>query len=168
MCTTIGQLDGAYDAVVIDTGAGIGATGMTFAAAADHPVLVVTPEPSSIADGYAVAKVLSSRLGVRRLWVLPNQVAGASEAHHTFRRLAMMVGRFLDLSLVEIGYMPADSSVPRAARVGRPFQIEHPEAPAARCLRSVAQRLCNDTSTHARSGVDLFFRRCVQMQGGTW
>ena len=45
--------------------------------------LAETPEPASIADGYAVAKVLSSRMGVRRLWVLPNQVSSAREALRT-------------------------------------------------------------------------------------
>jgi flagellar biosynthesis protein FlhG len=167
MCSAIGQLEGVYDIIVIDTGAGIGATSMTFAAAADQPVLVITPEPASIADGYAVAKVLSSRLGVRRLWVLPNQVSGPREAHHTFRRLATLVGRFLDLSLVELGHMPIDHCVPRAVRTGRPFQLSAPDGPAARGLRGIAQRLCGDSSIHVRSGMLLFFRRCVEMQGGT-
>jgi flagellar biosynthesis protein FlhG len=166
MCAAIGQLEGSYDAVVIDTGAGIGATSMTFAAAADQPLLVVTPEPSSIADAYAVAKVLSSRLGVRRLWVLPNQVASARDAHATFRRLATLVGRFLDLSLVQAGHVPADRAVASAVRAGRPFQLHAPDAPAARGLRGVAQRLCSDTSIQGRSGMLLFFRRCVEMQEG--
>lgn len=167
VCAAIGQLDEPFDVVVIDTGAGIGATSMAFAAAADQPVLVVTPEPSSIADGYAVAKVLSCRLGVRRLWVLPNQVSGPREARHTFRKLATLVGRFLDLSLVEAGHVPADLSVARAVRAGRPFQLEHPDGPAARGLRSVAQHLCDDNSVPGRGGVHLLFHRCVQMQGGS-
>ncbi len=166
MCAAIGQLEDSYDVVVIDTGAGIGSTSMTFAAAADQPILVVTPEPASIADGYAVAKVLSSRLGVRRLWVLPNQVSGAREAHVTFSRLATLVGRFLDLSLLEIGHVPIDRCVSWAVRAGKPFQLMSPEAPAARGLRSVAQRLANDTSIPLRSGMQLFFKRCVEMHGG--
>ena len=167
MCAAIGQLEGSYDMMVIDTGAGIGATSMSFAAAADQPVLVVTPEPSSIADGYAVAKVLSSRLGVRRLWVLPNQVANAREAHHTFRRLATLVGRFLDLSLVQLGHVPTDRSVTCAVRAGRPFQLASPDAPAARGLRGVAQRLCHQDEAQGRSGMLLFFQRCIELHGGT-
>ncbi|MCS6912307.1 MAG: MinD/ParA family protein [Myxococcales bacterium] len=166
MWAAIAQLEGAFDIMVIDTGAGIGATSMTFAAAADQPVLVVTPEPSSIADGYAVAKVLSSRLGVKRLWVLPNQVSSAREAHHTFRRLATLVGRFLDLSLVQLGHVPMDQAVAAAVRAGRPFQLDAPDGPAARGLRGVAQRLCSDSSTQARSGMVLFFHRCIEMHGG--
>lgn len=166
MWATIAPLEGAYDVVVIDTGAGIGMTSMTFTAAADQPVLVITPEPSSIADGYAVAKVLSSRLSVRRLWVLPNQVSGPREAHQTFRRLSLLVGRFLDLALVEVGHVPTDHCVPRAVRRGRPFQLEHPEAPAARWVRTVAQRLCDDNSVQVRGGMNLFLHRCIEMQGG--
>ncbi len=166
MWAAIGQLEGSYDVIVVDTGAGIGATSMTFAAAADQPILVVTPEPPSIADGYAVAKVLSSRLGVRRLWVLPNQVSGAREAHATFSRLATLVGRFLELSLLEVGHVPIDRCVPWAVRAGRPFQLLSPDAPAARGLRSVAQRLLSDNPVTMRSGMQLFFKRCVEMHGG--
>lgn len=166
MCTAIGQLEGSYDMIVVDTGAGIGATSMTFAAAADQTLLVITPEPASIADGYAVAKVLSSRLGVRRLLVLVNQVAGPLDAQQTFRRFATLVGRFLDVSLHPIGHVPLDRGVPCAVRAGRPFQLVSPEGPAARGLRGVVQRLLSDRLDQRHSGVQIFFRRCIEMQGG--
>ena len=142
----IGPLCGGYDVIVVDTGAGLSATGMHFAAAADQPLLVVTPEPASIADAYAVAKVLSSHHHVRRLWVLPNQVLGVREADEVFRCLATLVGRFLELSLVLAGHLPKDRNVSNAERSGTPFQLLTPQAPAAQGLRRVAQRLLRAAS----------------------
>ena len=47
-----------YDRIVLDLGAGVDAITMHFAAAADSALLVMTPDPASLADAYAFAKLL--------------------------------------------------------------------------------------------------------------
>ena len=46
------------DCILIDTMAGIGQNAVAFAAAADEVLLVTTPEPSAIVDGYAMLKTI--------------------------------------------------------------------------------------------------------------
>src|SRR5262249_22613308 len=51
----------AYDRVLIDLGAGVDSTVMTFAGHADETLLVMTPDPASLTDAYAFAKLLLRR-----------------------------------------------------------------------------------------------------------
>ena len=58
----VDSLDGAFDVLLIDTGAGISANVLFFATAAQETLVVVTPEPTSLTDAYALIKVLVDAL----------------------------------------------------------------------------------------------------------
>lgn len=47
-----------YNFLLLDLGAGINQTVQSFAAMTHHQVVVITPEPTSLTDGYALIKVL--------------------------------------------------------------------------------------------------------------
>ena len=53
--------------MLIDSGAGIGDNVLFFVGAAQEAILVVSPEPTSLVDAYAVVKVLSQQAGVQHL-----------------------------------------------------------------------------------------------------
>jgi flagellar biosynthesis protein FlhG len=52
-------LEQQADVILIDTGAGISSNVLSFTRAADHVLIVTTPEPTAITDAYAVIKVVS-------------------------------------------------------------------------------------------------------------
>ena len=52
------QIEKDYDMIFVDTAAGIHNTVMSFVLGADKIILVVTPDPSSIADGYGMIKII--------------------------------------------------------------------------------------------------------------
>lgn len=54
------DLERDNDLILVDTGAGVDEGVMTFVSHVDLAVVVVTPEPTSIADAYALIKVLRS------------------------------------------------------------------------------------------------------------
>ena len=58
----VDSLDGDFDVLLIDTGAGISANVLFFATAAQETLVVVTPEPTSLTDAYALIKVLVDAL----------------------------------------------------------------------------------------------------------
>ena len=80
------------DAVLLDTGAGINSAVLSLLAAADAVVVVMTPEPTSMTDAYALIKCLEqNRLNAQsnmspslkrplRLFVLVNQAKDHEEA----------------------------------------------------------------------------------------
>jgi flagellar biosynthesis protein FlhG len=53
----LGELEQQTDIILIDTGAGISPTVLSFTRAADNVLVVTTPEPTAITDAYAVVKV---------------------------------------------------------------------------------------------------------------
>jgi flagellar biosynthesis protein FlhG len=139
-------LSGACDVLVLDTGAGIGPMVRQAAASADVTLLVATPEPTSIADAYALVKGLwqqSRRTGtalrVPRLVV--NQVSGADEAREVHGRISAVAQRFLGTGVTLAGWVPTDVRVGQSVRARIPFAIAHPNAPASAAVELLGKSL---------------------------
>ena len=93
-----------YDFVFMDIGAGISGTVQTFAAMASVRIVVITPEPTSLTDSYALIKVLNSRYGLRDFMVLVNQATSQAEAKSSFDKLSGACKHFLHIEPVLLGH----------------------------------------------------------------
>ena len=87
-----------YDLAIVDTAAGIGSNVLYFVSSAQMALVVITPDPTSLTDAYALIKVLSKQRDVRRFMVMVNQ-AEAVDAQMAFRRLSAVADRYLDVYL---------------------------------------------------------------------
>lgn len=139
--TAVEQLADQYDILLIDTGAGIGSNAVSFASGADEVLLVVTPDPTSLRDAYAMAKVLHRRSGVDRIRVVANQVSGDTQGLEVHDRLAEVVRRFMTLDLDYLGCIPFHQDVRDGVARGEPYVLANPKGTAARALRSLARRV---------------------------
>lgn len=164
----IDGLTDRYDTIVVDTGAGIDATAVDFAGAASQVVVVVTPEPLSLADAYACLKALEARQQITHAFVLPNQVRSPSEADEVIARLGSLVERFLRLQLTPLPPVPWDPTVAQAAGLGIPLLKHRPDAPAARAIAQAARRIDALARPDQRQGgVRLFLDRTLSQKEGT-
>lgn len=111
----LAALERHYDILLIDTGAGIGRVVTEFAGAADTALLVVTPEPTSLADAYAMVKVLYAKRNLP-ISVLVNMATSDKEGKETFDRLDALVVKFLSKRLRLLGIIPFDKEVGRFVR----------------------------------------------------
>jgi len=102
-----------YDLILIDTAAGIGDNVLFFVASAESSLVVLTPDPTSLTDAYALIKVLSQQRDVHRFMVLVNQT-DAFEGELTFRRLLSVADRYLDVQLDYVGCMPRSKDVQKS------------------------------------------------------
>ncbi len=101
------------DILLIDTGAGISSNVLYFNMAAEESIVVVTPEPTSITDAYALIKVLSTNVPEREVSILINSAQNGQEAKEAFRKISMAVDRFLgSISLDYLGFVPFDEKLP--------------------------------------------------------
>ena len=158
----IDSLDDRFDTLIVDTGAGIQASNIDFAAAAAQVIVVATPEPLSLADAYACLKALSARAGVKRAFVLPNQVRSPSEAEDVFGRLAALVDRFLDIQLTALPAIPHDPGLRNASAAGIPLVLHNPDSPASRAFKQVARKIDALARPDERQGgVRLFTRKAI-------
>lgn len=137
----LNALFGAYQYLVLDLGAGISQTVLSFAAMAHLRVAVITPEPTSLTDCYALIKVLVTQYGVRDFHILVNMVGSGDEALQTFERLRSACQKFLEIDPAYLGHVRQDPAVPEAVRRQAPLFKLSPESPACRDLQAVAARL---------------------------
>ena len=105
---------GKYDYIFMDLGAGISETVQTFAAMAAMRIVIITPEPTSLTDSYALIKVLNSRFGMRDFMVLVNQAESPKEAQGAFEKLNGACRHFLHLEPVLLGHVRMDKKLPEA------------------------------------------------------
>lgn len=163
--SAVDTLEDRFDVLVVDTGAGVGSNSIGFASAAKEIIVVVTPEPTSVADAYGMLKVLCTRCGVRRVKVLTNLVQGDREGELVFRRLANLAARFLSISLDHLGSIPRDASVGRAVMRGEPALCAFPTSTASRAIEAIAERLISADEPDERQGaMRLFWRRLLRQE----
>jgi flagellar biosynthesis protein FlhG len=130
------------DFMLIDTSAGINDNVLYFNMVAGETIVVVTPEPTSLTDAYALIKVLYQRHAKKRFSLLVNMVKTPNEAKEVFWRLAQATNHFLNLAIEELGYISYDENVQRGIREQRLLAEICPDSPSVKCLRAVAEKLC--------------------------
>ena len=132
------------DVFLIDTGAGISSNVMYFNAMAQEVMVVVTPEPTSITDAYALMKVSSMKYSGERFKVLLNSVKNKEEAHQVFNHLSMVTQRFLNVSLEMCGHIPVDQNIVKAVRRQKAVVEAYPQSPASRQFQELALKVKDD------------------------
>ncbi|MDA8086366.1 MAG: MinD/ParA family protein [Nitrospiraceae bacterium] len=136
---------GDFDLLIIDTAAGISENVAFFCVAAQETVIVTSPEPTALTDAYALIKVLFTRYQEREFSVMVNSVKSPEEAFEVFKRLMMVTGKFLNVSLNYLGYIPFDGSIRKAVRAQRPFIDMFPSSDASRQVNGMAEKIMEST-----------------------
>lgn len=132
---------GSYDFMFMDLGAGINDVVQSFGAMAALRVVIITPEPTSLTDSYALIKVLSSRHNIRDFMVLVNQVDNKKEEEMAFSRLSGACQHFLNIEPVLLGSVRNDPKLTEAVRRQVPLLKWAPGSPAGQDLQAIAGRL---------------------------
>jgi flagellar biosynthesis protein FlhG len=127
--------------VVLDLGAGIGRVQRRLAAAADRLLVVVTEEPTSLTDAYAVLKLHRQDAGPGQASVVVNLAANAAQAARVHGALDAACRNFLGRGVPMAGAVRRDAKVPAAIRAQVPLLTRHPACPAAEDLRAIAALL---------------------------
>lgn len=144
--------------MLIDTAAGINNNVIYFNLAARERIVILTPEPTSLTDAYALIKVLSSRHDVKRFRILVNLARSEKEALAVFRKLSIVADRFLNsLSLDYLGHIPYDSKLPTAVREQRLVSDIFPDAPSSKMFRKLAENILQEEPEMKADGNIKFF-----------
>ncbi len=124
-----------------DLGAGISETVQTFAVMAALRVIIITPEPTSLTDSYALIKVLNKRFGLEEFMVVVNEVTSAKEAQRSFDKLAGACRFFLKLEPKLLGHVRQDKKLPEAVCRQQPLMTYAPGSPAAQDIQAIGAKL---------------------------
>lgn len=165
-------LDEIADIIIIDTGAGIGDAVMEFVSSSDETILIVTPEPTSITDAYAVLKALDKKLeseqGEFSIKMLANRVGSFSEGKELYNKLSVVVNKFLKVKIEFLGAIPQDSLFSKAILRQTPVSLSFPKSAAAQAIFEVASMVGTDRIVEQKrpNGIRLLFYNLIQNKIG--
>ncbi len=161
---SVEEVAGTYDYLLIDTSAGISADVMFFNSASSEIFCVVSPEPTSITDAYALIKVLSRNYGERSISILVNNASTEQEALVAYRRLERATSRFLQINLRYLGFIPSDESVRAAILEQRGVLEVYPTSPASRAITQLTSRIDAEfLERKVKGGMQFFFKQLLEI-----
>lgn len=148
----LADLERDNDLILLDTGAGVDEGVMAFVRHADMAVVVVTPEPTSIADAYALIKVLragqSPGQPTPNVALLINQAAGEREAREVAARIIATSKRFLGFEPDMLAWVRHDGAVPASVRSRGPVVVLNPKCSVSKDFGSVGEALVHAAGVH--------------------
>jgi flagellar biosynthesis protein FlhG len=159
------ELVARTDVLIIDTSAGLFNSVLSFCAASQEVVVVVCNEPASIADAYALIKVLHRDHEVSRFRVLINMVDEREDGRALFRRLVQVCDTYLDVVLDLMGMIPRDMKIVKAVQRQRPLLQCYPSSPAALEFKKLAQVVDKwPREMRANGKLEFFLERIIDSQ----
>lgn len=162
---SLGELDLPLTDMIVDTAPGLGDMVLNLNAAVDKRYVIITPEPTSISDSYALIKVLSDRQKQTEFEIVVNQVKSKQEGEKLFCRFSDIVQSFLNVK-VSLGSIVLHESLARhAISVQRPLILQYPDLGLSQSMRDLASDLVTNVETthEMRPGLMPFWQSLVQV-----
>jgi len=165
----IEKLENYYDFVIIDTGVGISRNVTEFLALADELVLVTTPDPTSLMDGYALLKTIIIYGYERNINIIVNMAGNGREAKEVYNNLNTASNRFLKRNIEFLGYLNKSSIVVNAVKKQKPFILDKPNSIVSKKMNIIASEFANEnksvffkSKSFSERFRDFFLRKGVQ------
>lgn len=148
------DISSKYDVVIIDLGAGVDRTVRMLSAAATRTLLVTTDEPTSLTDAYAFIKLGSAAGMSRKVSIVINQAASASDGEKTYKTLLKACENFLKLTPPLAGLVRHDPRVKESIRHQTPILTRSPNSEAAADVEKIAVYAMKLLAARARKAVN--------------
>jgi len=137
------ELDGILDVLIVDTAAGIADSVVSFCRASQEVVVVVTDEPASMTDAYALIKVLSREYKLNNFKLLANMARSEKHGKMLFDKFSQVCEQFLEVSIEYLGTIPFDHDLRQSIQKQSPVTIANPMSESAKAFRKIAQDIDN-------------------------
>ena len=162
---SISQLTNPIDYFIIDTAAGISEGVCLFSHIANNILIVVCDEPASMADAYALIKVLSKKGLKNKFRVLTNMVESSAHGKQLFDQLQRVSNHFLDATLEYCGYIPHDEYIKKAIQKQQSVMDAFPSSRSSLAFSRIARQIDHwPKSNYSTGAVGLFLERQLSKQ----
>ena len=141
LLNALSTLEHRYDYLIIDTAAGISENVTTFLQATEHCLLIVTPEPTSLTDAFALMKVMRRRQCDTRIHILTNMVDNYLSSVDLYKRLSSAAIRYLQIDLNYLGYIPRDDYLRLSVQKQVPVTLGYPSSQASHRFQALAESI---------------------------
>ncbi|MCC6209169.1 MAG: MinD/ParA family protein [Gammaproteobacteria bacterium] len=146
LITALESLEDRFDYILIDTAAGIGESVLSFVRSAQYAIVVISTEPTSLTDAFALLRVLKRHSYEHPAYVLVNMAINYANSMEVFKRFEAAVKKYLSMKVHYLGYIIEDKAVRTSVRAQRPVLLDHPDAVASRCFTTLATVLSKQFS----------------------
>lgn len=134
----IEKLENYFDFIIMDTGAGISENVIKFLLLADDLVLLITPDPTSLMDGYALLKTVVLYGYIGDIKTVINMAGSKKEAEEVYNKLNGVSNRFLNRDVEFLDYLNKSSIVANAVKKQRPFVLDKPNSSVSKKINNIA------------------------------
>lgn len=135
------ELSDDWDYMIIDTSSGVSESVLSFTRSAQDILVVLSDEPASIIDSYALIKLMSKRYQCRHFHVLANMVSDAQEGKLLFNKLQTLADQFLDVQLDYLGSIAFDKRMRQSIKMRQAMILAFPDSNAAQSIFQLASKV---------------------------
>ena len=143
------------DFMFVDIGAGAEASSMSFMAAANKVLIVLTGEPTSFIDAYSLIKVAFIDYKMDNFGVIINMAASAIQAKLNFDKFQSITQRFLDINLNFIGHVPSSLRIKNSIISRSPIVSNNKNSEEAKIFNNLSTNLLTLNSNRTE-GIKFF------------
>ena len=137
----VAEISMDYDYVLLDIGAGISDAVVQFNRFAGRNLVVLTRDLTSIADAYAMMKMIHQMFGKKDFEIIVNAVRDDVEGLKVFNHIDSICKRFLNFPLRYLGCIPFDETVPRSIMKQTALVLLFPGSSAAIMTNRIAKTI---------------------------
>ena len=153
-----------YDFFVIDTAAGVSRDVIAFCLASSEILLVITPDPASLTDAYALLKILFLNGYQSQVMIVVNQTLTTAKAKAAITKLSDTAKKYLGMTLLPIGVIGKDPVVVEAVENQKPFLTLFPHCQASKGIQKLAENIVRKESGDIKiSSIEGFWEKCFHI-----
>ncbi len=150
-----------YDYLLFDSSAGISENVLFFMYLAGERIVLCTPEPTSIADAYALIKVAYKHYKIKEFYLIVNMIKDETEGKRIYQQLLYVIERFLpEIKLSYLGGLPFDECVKTSIKSQVPYLKLCPENNISKKLVQLTFKLFKFNPQEAK-GLEAFLERLI-------
>lgn len=162
MVEAVSSLPLGFDYLLIDTAPGIAENVLFLNSAAQTVSVVITPDPASFADAYALIKVLHKNYKVNHFSIVCNQVRDEQEGLGLYQRFNDVVNKFLYIGLDYWGSIPNDVVLRKAIQMQRLIVRQDVGAESSKAIRQICNQIEKSSKQiESTGGMQMFWDQVV-------
>lgn len=148
----IAEMNFLYDYLIIDTSPGLHDHVLHLNSVADECMVLLTPDPSSFTDAYALIKVLYQKHKMQKISIICNQVQDEKSGARLYLRFADVVQQFLPTSLNYKKTIPFDHELKLSNQLQRLIIRQNAKSISSLALTSLCEEIVSQNQITMSTG----------------
>jgi hypothetical protein len=132
-----------YDLVLIDTSAGLNKEVINFIAASNKTIVITTPEPTALADAYALIKKLYIDFNYKNFELIFNMVKDSKEFNESFNKFTFVCQKYLKFVPNFLGHLPFTLRLRECVKKRQLITDIYPNEQFSLKLKQIAAKILN-------------------------